>query len=108
MKQRLQATAEHHRNKSVETGADHDAVTDGDNEISKQFQQTKVLHEKLSGYVCKPRFSYWFIGSDFTSCAFRIPSGKTCNMFVNGMYHCEGRLCGLFELSMSEHNLQQL
>ena len=51
MKHRLQATAEHHRNKSVETGADHDAVTDGDSEISKQFEHTRALHEKLSGYV---------------------------------------------------------
>ena len=51
MKQRLQATAEHHRNRSVETGADHDAVTDGDREISKQFEHTRALHEKLSGYV---------------------------------------------------------
>ena len=50
MKQRLQATAEHHRNRSVETGADHDAVTDGDREISKQFEQTRALHEKLTGY----------------------------------------------------------
>ena len=51
MKQRLQATAEHHRNRSVETGADHDAVTDIDREISKQFEHTRALHEKLSGYV---------------------------------------------------------
>nr|XP_058943375.1 ectopic P granules protein 5 homolog [Pocillopora verrucosa] len=50
MKQRLQATAEHHRNRSVETGADHDAVTDGDREISKQFEQTRALHEKLTGF----------------------------------------------------------
>ncbi|CAH3172967.1 unnamed protein product, partial [Porites evermanni] len=50
MKQRLQATSEHHRNKSLETGADHDAVTDGDSEISKQFEQTRTLHEKLSGF----------------------------------------------------------
>lgn len=49
MKQRLQTTSEHHRNKSLETGADHDAVTDGDREISKQFEQTRTLHEKLSG-----------------------------------------------------------
>lgn len=49
MKQRLQATSEHHRNKSLETGADLDAVTDGDSEISKQFEQTRTLHEKLSG-----------------------------------------------------------
>lgn len=51
MKQRLQATAEHHRSRSVETGADHDAVTDGDREISKQFEHTRALHEKLSKYV---------------------------------------------------------
>jgi len=51
MKQRLQATAEHHRNRSVETGADHDAVMDSDREISKQFEHTRALHEKLSGYV---------------------------------------------------------
>ena len=51
MKQRLQATAEHHRNRSVETGSDHDAVTDGDSEINKQFEHTRALHEKLSRYV---------------------------------------------------------
>ena len=51
MKQRLKTTAEHHRNKSVETGADHDAVTDSDSEISKQFEHTRDLHEKLSRYI---------------------------------------------------------
>ena len=68
MKHRLQATAEHHRNKSMETGADHDAVTDADSEISKQFEQTRTLHEKLSGYVreghetvCTQRCSYCFV-----------------------------------------------
>ncbi|KAJ7394035.1 Ectopic P granules protein 5 [Desmophyllum pertusum] len=50
MKQRLQATAEHHRNRSVETGSDHDAVTDGDSEINKQFEHTRALHEKLSRF----------------------------------------------------------
>ena len=53
MKQRLQSTSEHHRNKSLETGADHDAVTDTDIEISKQFEQTRALHEKMAGYVRK-------------------------------------------------------
>lgn len=50
MKQRLQSTSEHHRNKSLETGADHDAVTDTDIEISKQFEQTRALHEKMAGF----------------------------------------------------------
>ena len=48
MKQILQATSEHHRSKSQETGAAHDAVTDSDIDISKQFEQTRALHEKLS------------------------------------------------------------
>ena len=51
MKERLKATSEHHRSKSVETAADHDTLTDTNSDISKQFEQTKVLHEKLAGYV---------------------------------------------------------
>ena len=54
----------------METGADHDAVTDADSEISKQFEQTRALHEKLSGYVhevhemvCTQRCSYCFVRS---------------------------------------------
>ena len=62
MKHRLQATAEHHKNKSLETGADHEAVTDGDSEISKQFEHTRALHEKLSGYVHECRT--WSICKD--------------------------------------------
>ena len=62
MKQRLQATAEHHRNRSVETGTDHDAVTDGDREISKQFEHTRALHEKLSRYVVSVHV--WVVGKE--------------------------------------------
>ena len=51
MKERLKATSEHHRSKSAETAADHDAVTETNSDISKQFEQTKALHEKLAGYV---------------------------------------------------------
>ena len=74
MKHRLQATAEHHRNRSMETGADHEAVTDADSEISKQFEQTRALHEKLAGYVhevhemvCIPRCFYCFVASSLST-----------------------------------------
>lgn len=48
MKQRLQTTAEHHRSMTSQTRVDQDSVGEGDQEIDKQFEETKAFHEKLA------------------------------------------------------------
>lgn len=49
MKQRLQTTSEHHRCKVTEMNTDQDSVGEGgDDEINKQFEETKAFHDRLA------------------------------------------------------------
>ena len=50
MKQRLQATADYHRTSASEVRAERDTISNGDGDISKQFDHACSFHEKFAGY----------------------------------------------------------